>query len=69
MNKMINGTEWRETQGGIVAVRGKRELHLLGTSVDALCRARDILASHSFDSLFRRARKAPHSRNIAFARV
>ena len=51
MNKMTNGTRWRETPTGILAVRGKRELYLLGTSVAAMELARNLLAHVSFDRL------------------
>lgn len=69
MNKMTNGTEYRETPCGIVAVHGKRELHLLGTSVAAMSKSRDILARNSFNRIFTAATKSPASRNVAYIKV
>lgn len=69
MNKMSNGTEYRETPAGIIALRGKREIHLLGTSVAASAKARDLLVKHSFNRLFTAARKSPCSKNVAFIKV
>lgn len=54
---------------GLILTRGKRELHLLGTSVEQVERARTMAAGVSFDVLFKRARRAPHSRNTAFIKV
>ena len=54
---------------GLILTRGKRELHLLGTSVEQVKRARAMAAAESFDALFKRARRAPHSRNVAFIKV
>jgi len=69
MNVMTNGTRWRETAAGIVAVRGKRELYLLGTSTEGMRKARALLAEHSFDALFRRAARHPIGRNAAYIRT
>ncbi len=69
MNRMVDGTQYRDSAAGIVAVRGKRELHLLGNSVAEGERAKALLAAHSFDRLFRAARRAPHSRNVAYMRM
>lgn len=69
MNKLTNGTEYRETPAGVIAVKGKRELHLLGTSVAASEKARALLSSSSFNSLFSAAKKAPFSRNVAYIKI
>jgi hypothetical protein len=69
MNKLSNGTEYRSTPAGLIVVRGKRELHLLGTSAAQSERARTLLSSVSFNRLFTAARKSPASRNVAFIKV
>lgn len=51
-------TTFRNTPAGIVAIRGNRELHLLGTSVAATTKSRQLLAGYSFDRLFRAGRTA-----------
>ncbi len=66
---MNTETTYRNTPAGIIATRGKRELHLLGTSVAQTEAARNLLAAHSFDQLFKAARKAPGTRNVAFIKV
>lgn len=66
---MSTETTIRNTPAGIIAVRGKRELHLLGTSVAQTERARTALATRSFDGLYRTARRSPHSRNVAYIKV
>ena len=69
MNRLIDGTEYRDVECGIVARRGKRELYLLAKSVVQGERARKLLATHSFNRLFAAGRKSPHSRNVAYLRV
>lgn len=64
-----NGTRIRNTPAGMVATRGKRELHLLGTSVDATLRSRELLAGYTFNTLFARAHRAPGQRNVAFLKM
>lgn len=56
MNTMTDGTTYRSTPAGIVAIRGSRELHLLGTSVESTAKARRMLAVHSFDKLYKAGR-------------
>lgn len=58
MNKLIDGTEYRTTWNGIVAVRGNRTLHLLGTSVTKQQKAKELLASVSFNKLFNQGETA-----------
>lgn len=63
-------TTYRNTPGGILAVRGKRELHVLTTSVEATEKARTLLATHSFDRPFKAGRSAPHTgRNVRYLKV
>ena len=65
----INGTAVRDTPAGIVAVRGARELHMLGTSAAQSARAREMLAAESFDRLYRAAHPAPRMPRVRFVRV
>ena len=69
MNRMTNGNQWRETHGGLVAVSGKRELHLLGTSVTSMERAKEMLATMSFSKLVGMAQKHPITKNTFFLKV
>lgn len=69
MNRMTSGTAYRETTSGLVAVRGARELHILGTSVEQLTQARRLLASHSFDQLFKAGRSVPNLSNTRYLKV
>lgn len=62
-------TTYRNTPAGIIAVRGKRELHMLGTSVAQTQAARHLLATTSFDRLFKAARKSPGQKNSAYVKV
>jgi hypothetical protein len=55
----MSTTTFRETHSGIVATRGKRELHMLGTSVAAMQLSRQLLATHSFNILYTRANSSP----------
>ena len=57
--KLSDGTFVREAPAGLLAIKGERELHLLGTSVDAIQRSRVLLAEHGFDGVYRCARRAP----------
>lgn len=66
---MTNSTAYRDTPRGVVVLRGKRELHLLGTSVEQTRQIRHLLATRSFDSLFKSGRCAPQSRNVAYIRI
>ena len=67
---MVNGTQYREVATGIVAKRGKREVYLLGTAVASIERSRQLLATKSFDRLFRAGRKTPATgRNVAYLRI
>lgn len=68
MNININaGTTVRSTTSGLVATRGKRELHILGTSVVATKKAHSLLALHSFDKLFRAGKTAGAAgRNVRY---
>lgn len=52
-------TEIRTTPGGMIAVRGNREVHLLGTSVAAMAKSREMLATQSFNSLYRAGARTP----------
>ena len=65
----INGTSVRDTPAGVVAVRGARELHLLGTSAAQSAHARELLATASFDQLYKSARPAPRMPRVRFVRV
>ena len=69
MNTMTNGTQYRTTPVGMIAVRGQRELHLLGTSAAQAAESRRLLADESFDQLYKRGRKPRGMRNVAFLRV
>ena len=62
-------TKYRNTPAGIVATRGKRELHVLATSFNEVKTARRLLAEESFDSLFKRAKRAPGMRGVAFIKI
>ena len=70
MNIRANGTTIRSTPAGIVATRGARELHLIGTSVNQIDKARQLLADHSFDKLFKAAMSTPlrNTRKITLTR-
>ena len=59
MHTIINGTEIRENHRGMVLTRGKRELHILGTSVSQVERARKLAAMQSFNRLFTSAPSSP----------
>lgn len=65
----VDGSRWRETPAGLVVERGNRELHLLGTSVAAQDKARQLLASRSFDRLFKAGKSAPGVKNTAFIKL
>ena len=69
MNKTTSGTEYRSTPSGIIATRGQRELHILGTSVAQAEKARRMLASHSFNRLFGAGKKAPGIKNTAYIKL
>lgn len=71
MNLEINGTQVRETARGYVLTRGARTLHLVGTSVAQVEKMRQAIASRSFDSLYRTARRAPRGMgsNVRFVTV
>lgn len=63
-------TTFRNTPAGIVAIHGDRELHLLGTSAAATAKARQLLAGHSFDRLFRAGRTGGAAgRKVRFIKV
>lgn len=53
MLKLTNGTTVRDTPSGLIAIRGKRELHMLYKTAKAGKRARELLATKSFDALFK----------------
>lgn len=57
MNRLIDGTQWRETPTGLLLVRGKRELYITARSVEQVRQARRLITTHSFDRLF----KASHA--------
>lgn len=68
--KLTNGTTYRSTPAGLVLMRGKRELHLLGTSVSQQEKARALVVDHSFAQLFARARRTPATgRSVAYLRI
>lgn len=69
MNKLKDGTEYRDVANGIVAVRGKRELYLLGTSVNQMKKARELLANNSFNVLFKKGKLSPQSKNVAYIKI
>lgn len=56
---LTDGTTVRSTPAGLLATRGKREIHFLGTSAAATARATALLAQNSFDSLFKAASRGP----------
>lgn len=64
------GTTIRDTPAGMIATKGKRELHLLGTSVDQTKRARHLLATRSFNQLFQAGRSyGSTGRNVRAIRL
>ena len=69
MNKLTDGTRYRYCDRGLVAVRGKRELHLLGTSATHTAKARHMLATHSFNALYQAAHQAPGMKNVRYLKV
>lgn len=64
-------TTYRNTPTGIVATRGKREVHVIAKSVNATKAARALIAGQSFDSLFKSAAVGPRAlgRNVRFVKV
>lgn len=62
------GTQVRNTERGIIATRGNRELHLLGTSVTQTEKARHLLATYSFNKLYTAAKPSP-IRNVRAIKV
>lgn len=61
------GTTIRSTGTGMIAVRGKRELYFIGTSVTKTERAKSLLAAHSFDRLFKAGKSAGAAgRNVRY---
>lgn len=56
MNKLIDGSEYRQTAAGFVLTRGKRSVYLQGTSADQIAKARKIISSNSFDRIFKAAK-------------
>lgn len=69
MNQLIDGTRYRTTHSGIVLLKGKRELHLLGNSVNQIAKARQLMANYSFNKLYSKARRAPNMSNVRFLRI
>lgn len=65
----MNTTAARKTPAGTIAIRGNRELHLLGNSVEQQARINKALASHSFDRLFKAAKPSPGQRNVRYIKV
>lgn len=61
MNTIINDTHIRTNNNGFVATRGNRTLFILGKSVEQTKQAQQLLASTSFDQLFKSARKGPRA--------
>ena len=57
MNKLIDGTQYRTTQNGFVAVKGKRSIFFIGTSVNNSNRFKELLSSKSFNYLFNKGKK------------
>jgi len=68
MTTTKNTTTFRETNRGIVATRGNRELHMLGTSVSAMQVGRNLLATRSFNNLYTAAKATP-LKNVRFIRT
>lgn len=59
--KMIDGTQVRGVDAGLLATRDNRELYLLGTSVSSMRAAKKLLTTYSFAELYAKATKAPAS--------
>lgn len=58
MNKLSNGTEYRINDNGLVAVRGQRTIHLIGSSVAKQQKAKELLTTVSFNKLFNKGQSA-----------
>ena len=69
MNKLTNGTEYRATPTGIVAIKGKRELFIIGTSAEQSTQAKRLLATVSFNKLCNAGHKAPGSKNVYYLKL
>lgn len=59
MNRLNNGTLYRQTLTGYVLERGGRELYITAKSVNAGEKARKLIANISFDKLFKQAKRVP----------
>jgi hypothetical protein len=68
MTTTENTTTFRDTPRGIIATRGNRELHMLGTSVNAMQVSRNLLATRSFNNLYTVAKSSP-LKNVRFIRT
>lgn len=58
MNRLINGTQYRATQNGFVAVKCKRSIFFIGTSINQSNKFKELLSSESFNLLFNKGKKA-----------
>lgn len=51
--KLLDGTQYRATTSGYVLTRGDRELYLTAKSVNQSQRAKKLIATVSFDRLYK----------------
>lgn len=64
-----DGTQFRTTPAGYLLVRGKREVYITAKSVTAGEKARTLMTTRSFNSLFQAGRTAPGNRNAAHIKL
>ena len=62
-------TEIHDNNVGVVATRGKREIHLLGKTESSRADARALLAAHSFDRIFKASKPTPNVRNSRYLKI
>ncbi|MFE6511619.1 hypothetical protein ACFVBP_28410 [Nocardioides sp. NPDC057764] len=65
MNRLTDGTQWRSTPVGYLLVRGKREIYISARSVAQDEIARRLIATRSFNQLFKAGRRVAGIKNTA----
>ena len=61
---------YRSNNYGIILTKGKRELHVLGRSVNQVKKAKEIISKNSFNKLFTKARKVRVlGPNVAYIKI
>jgi hypothetical protein len=69
-NKLNDGTEYRTTNEGYILIKGKRQIYIIAKSVVAGQEAKNIIASNSFDKLFKKGKKiAALGSNVSYIKL